>query len=418
MVTHISSIRIVLMLLIVLSVSIFLPDFYWKANKREINKANIFYSPIKKGFVLIKSDARGVSYADAEGNYYSRDEFEALTPFLNFRQLMLSGKLPETIDSIPIPPKAINLNNFSLRVPPAMINTKPLQLFPLLESASGRLRLELPPDVFRIDKRMEFITCLTNTVNENKSALFTAALVKEGFTFPAKGIYGNPSTKKPFDQGYFVLDSKSKVFHTKMVKGAPYCKDTGIPQDLGIVTILPTENELREFYALLITEKNEAYFVSYDKYKLISLPVENYNHEENTLYVKGDIFYRVLAVNKDNGYHAVVTDRQYHVLDRIDSTGPGRNISAAAIAASYIFPFTIAIEKDTTPYIDFYFRHSGFSAIPAALISLLFALYYLKKRNVPALRAGIYSLVVTLTGVYGLIALLTVRDFDDDPGIS
>ena len=412
MVRYINAIRVLLMLIIVLAASIYLPDFFWKANKHENNKTNVLYSPILKDFVFIKADVRQTYYADAKGNYYTRDEFEPLLPFLNFRQLMLTGKLPESIDGIPIRPKEVSLNNINLRVQPALIQYKPLQIFPLFESASGRLRLELPPDFFRIRSRMEFITSLTNEINEEKSTLFTEALVKEGFSFPAKAIYGNPSTKKPFDEGYFVIDDKGKVFHIKMVKGMPFCKDTGIPTDLNIVCMVTTENELRESYALVITKKNEVFIISYDRYTLIKVPVDEYDYKENTLLIKGDLFYRVITVNHQNGYHSVVTDRKYQTINRTGESWSGSEITNAGVIAACLFPFTVNIEEETTPYINFYVHFSDYRALFALNISLLFAMYFFRKKHIPVRKAAIYCLVVLLTGIYGLIALLTVKDFD------
>lgn len=406
------------MLVIVFAASIFIPDFYWKANKHEINRTNVYYSPIKKCFVLLKSDVRGVKYTDIKGKQFNRDEFEELVPFVNFRQLMLTGKLPDTIDGQSIVPKEINLNNVTLRANPVMINSRPLQLFPLFESASGRVRLELSPDYFRIDKRMEFITSLTNEVNEEKSQLFTSALQKEGFNFPSKGIYGNPTTKKPFDEGYFVIDNSNKVFHIKMVKGQPFCKNTGIPSNLGIVFISAIEFELREFYGLIITDKNEAYFISYDNYKLIQLPVEDYDHQENTLQIKGDLFYRILVVNKENGFNSVVTDRNYKVVDKYNESWPGKESRTAGIISSYIFPFTVTIEKDTTPFINFYFNYSNLHCLFLSVVLLIITVFYLRKKNVAAKKIGYFSVLVLLTGMYGFIAVLAIKDFDDDPSIS
>jgi len=405
------------MLIIVLAASIFIPDFYWKANKHEINRTSVYYSPIKKSFVLLKSDVRGVNYTDIKGKQFSRDEFEELIPFVNFRQLMLMGKLPDTIDGHSIVPREINLNNVTLRVNPIMINSRPLQLFPLFESASGRVRLELSPDYFRIGKRMEFVTSITNEVNEEKSQLFTSALQKEGFSFPSKGIYGNPTTKKPFDEGYFVIDNSNKVFHIKMVKGKPFCKNTGIPSSLGIVFISAVEFELREFYGLIITDKNEAYFISYDNYRLIQLPVKDYDHQENTLQVRGDLLYRILVVNKESGFNTVVTDRNYQVVDRYSERWPGKESSTAGIVSAYIFPFTIAIEKDTTPFINFYFKFSDLRCLFLSVVFLIITVFYLRKKNVATKKMGYFSVLVLLTGMYGFIAVLAIKDFDDDPSI-
>ena len=239
--------RIILALIIVLVASVFIPEFYWKVFKQTQKRTNINYSPIKKGFILIKSDVYGVNYTDLMGNEYTREQYEELLPFLTFRQLMLSGKMPDSIGGIPVTPKEINRNNFTLRTNANAINSRPILLYPMFESKSGRVKLELPQDFFRITDRMEFIISSSNKIDEKKSNLFTEALKENGFQFPGKMIYGNPTTMKPFDEGYFVLDNNHAVFHIKMVKGQPVCKKTEIPTNLGIVRIVVNEYELREW---------------------------------------------------------------------------------------------------------------------------------------------------------------------------
>lgn len=418
MLKQINLVRIVMMLIIVLTASIFIPDFYWKANKHELKRTGVYFSPISKSFFFLKSDVHGVVYTDPKGKIYSRDDFEQLIPFVNFRQLMLTGKLPDSLYGVKLIPKEINLNNVTLRVNPLAINSRPLQLYPLIESASGRVRLELPLDYFRISNRMEFVTSSTNEINEKKSRLFTSALTEQGFKFPSKFIYGNPSTKKPFDEGYFVIDSGNNVFHIKMIKGKPFCKKTKIPSDLGIAYMAINEYELREFYGVIVTNNDEAFLISYDHYKLIKLPVEGYNHQEHQLQFRGDLFYRIIVVYKENGFNAVITDRNYKVVDRYGETKQTKDEMTAGVIASYLFPFTTVIEKDTTPFVNFYFTFSGLRSLILTLIMLGASFLYLRKKNLPVKRVVPYYLLVLLTGIYGFIALLIVRDFDDDPGDS
>ncbi len=415
MLKQINLFRIAMMLVIILVASIYLPDFYWKANKHEVSRTTAYFSPVTKSFFLLKSDVRGVVYTDPKGKIYTRDDFERLVPFLNFRQLMATGKFPDSLQGVALVPKQINLNNITLKATPAAINNRPLQIYPLIESASGRVRLELPPDIFRISDRIEFVTALTNQVNEEKSELFTKALTKEGFSFPSKFIYGNPSTKKPFDQGYFVIDNENTVFHIKMVKGKPFCKKTSIPADLDIAYMAINETELREFYGMIITKKDEAYLISYKNYQLIKLPVEGYNHQEHTLQIRGDLFYRTLTVIKDNGFNTVITDRNYKVVDRYSETKPSREERTAGIVASYLFPFTTEIELDTTPFINFYFKNYGLRFFILSIILLAASFFYLKKKNLSIVKALPFYLLVLLTGIYGFIALIAIRDYEDDP---
>lgn len=418
MLKQINLIRIAMMLVIVLVAAIYIPDFYWKANKYEANKTNVYYSPVSKSFVLLKSDVRGVVYTDPQGKIYSRDDFEQLVPFLNFRQLMATGKMPDSLNGIAIIPKEINKNNIQFRINPLGINSRPLQLYPLIESKSGRVRLELPPDYFRITERMEFVTSLTNEINEEKSELFTNALKKQGFKFPSKFIYGNPSTKKLFDEGYFVIDDENSVFHIKMVKGKPFCKKTKIPADLEIAYMAINETELREFYGMIATKKNEAYLISYKNYELIKLPVEGYNHQDHTLLLRGDLFYRTIVLSNESGLKAVITDRNYNVIDKYSETKPTKEEKLAGTIAAYLFPFTIETEKATTPFINFYFNFSGVRSLIITFVMLAVSFLYLRRKNLSPLKVAPYYVLVLLTGVYGFIALLIIRDFDDDPSES
>ncbi|MDP3581098.1 MAG: hypothetical protein Q8S39_04125, partial [Ignavibacteria bacterium] len=99
-------------------------------------------------------------------------------------------------------------------------------------------------------------------------------------------------------------------------------------------------------------------------------------------------------------------------------TKPTKDEMTAGVIASYLFPFTTVIEKDTTPFVNFYFTFSGLRSLILSLIMLGAAFLYLRKKNLPVKRVVPYYLLVLLTGIYGFIALLIVRDFDDDPGDS
>ena len=85
-------------------------------------------------------------------------------------------------------------------------------------------------------------------------------MLKENFNFPATRIAGNPTNKKPFDEGYFVVDSKNKLYHIKMVKGKPFCKFTHNPDSLEISYMKISEMSLREFYGFLYTKQGGCLF--------------------------------------------------------------------------------------------------------------------------------------------------------------
>ena len=188
----------------------------------------------------------------------------------------------------------------------------------MFESKSGRVRLEVPDDYFRIANRCEFVNCETNSINQDKSNLFTAAFSKENFNFPATRIAGNPTNKKPFDEGYFVVDSKNKLYHIKMIKGKPFCKFTNNPESLKIAYLKIGEMSLREFYGFLYTKQGDVFLISYDNYKLIKLPLDNFDMQKESFSIIGDQFYRTISLTSAKRVRTIVTDRNYNVIDRYE----------------------------------------------------------------------------------------------------
>lgn len=63
-----------------------------------------------------------------------------------------------------------------------------------------------------------------NTIDQEKSKVFTEVLKKKEFRFPAQYVAGNPSTRKEYDEGYLILDAEGKLFHMKQTQGRPYVR--------------------------------------------------------------------------------------------------------------------------------------------------------------------------------------------------
>jgi len=408
--------RTLLLIIIVVVAAHYLPKLYWMKFEKNIKTPFITYSPIIKDFILTAHSATDVSFdlkwKDTKGNFYDREDNDSLLPFMNYRQLAALNKMPDSIDGIRISLESVRLNNFNFILHSYTINSKTIPLYQLYESKSGRLKLEAPQDFFRIDDKMEFIESEPNKINEEKTKLFTQALVSNNFKFPAKIIAGNPTTKKPFDEGYFVLDSGNKLFHIKMVKGQPFCVNTNVPADLNIAHISALEMNLKEFYAYIITEKNEIFLLSYDNYKLIQLPVKNYDRNKNTVLIFGDLFYRTISITGGNKVEVFVTDRKYKLLDYYKETYLGNDESTYGNVAAYIFPFTINFEDDNTSWMDFYIKFSDIRVFPVTLLSLLITLFMIKRRKQSLSESYIDFVVVLLSGIFGLIAIAVIKNTD------
>jgi len=84
-------IKMLLAVVVVFISSIYLPEIYWSTFKYKIDRPNISYSPIIKD-LLISNSGKGISkIKDRKGKSYTRDEYEAIMPQLNFAQLSQHG---------------------------------------------------------------------------------------------------------------------------------------------------------------------------------------------------------------------------------------------------------------------------------------------------------------------------------------
>ena len=113
----------------------------------------------------LPADGKGLSMIDQQGKVYSGEAIDSMLPTFYYRQLIADGRLPDTLRGVAMTPKAIQAGNFIFRSSPSDLNRRVPGLYPLLESRSGRVDLEMPDDVFRItDQGIEFIDMATKAV--------------------------------------------------------------------------------------------------------------------------------------------------------------------------------------------------------------------------------------------------------------
>jgi hypothetical protein len=408
--------RILLLIIIIIVCAHFIPKFYWMKFEKSVRTPFISYSPIINDFIISKVSGEKLvaemTWKDSDGNYYTREEVDSLLPFMNYRQLVASNRMPDSVGGIPVPVDSVRFNGFSFRLSASKIKFREIQLYSLLESKSGRVKLEMPIDFFRINDRMEFIISATNKIDEEKSKIFTEALNNNGFQFPARIIAGNPTTRKPFDEGYFILDSKNDLYHVKMVEGQPFCVNTNIRDDLKIVHISAFEMSQREFYAYVVTEDNLVFLLSYDGYKMIQLPLENYDHQKDNLMIIGDLFYRTISIIRDNNIQVIVTNRSYKPVDSYFEKWESNEESTAGIAAAYIFPFAIDFNDYNSPNTHLFIDFSDSRSIILTLITVFIAFMIIRHRNQSISKSFVDLIIVLLTGIYGLIAITTIKNVD------
>ena len=242
------------------------------------------------------------------------------------------------------------------------------------------------------------------------SEIFNQALVDRGFQFPAKYIAGNPTTRKAFDEGYFIIDAAGNVFHLKQVKGQPYCVKTGIPASLNIRYITVQENPRREFYAMAITQDNNVYQITYNDYKPVRMPIDDYIADEMDLMFYIDPIYRTFKYYNDHELKCVVTDRDYNIVDTYETRWTPKSEWARSKIAAAIFPFQLDRQGNRTDYILFNLHFNGWLAIIGILLALTVTIIVKTVVYREKLRDNWFDIfIVAVTGLYGALAVLLIQ---------
>ncbi len=371
----------------------------------------------KKFLVRVRDDSSNtkttddrMSYTTEDGKKLGKIQYMKMLPFENSDDLAKWNRLPREIDGSPISLEIIKANRQSFKIMPFYINAPQIDIYPMFESESRYARLEYGPHMFRITDSILFIELKTNTVDSEKSVVFTEAMKKAGFTFPAKRIAGNPTTRKAFDEGYFVVDSADRLFHVKQVKSQPWVRDTGVVFGKKVITMSMMEDLRREFYGYVVTEDLKVSLISYDNYRLIQLPVGNYDPRESHLLFAADPLGRTIRIWDDERIRTVYVDRDYRLVKEHETVREKVNEGLERVV-SFLLPFRIDTEDSSTQYVAINFKHSGAASLPlCAAAAILYVFYILKRRM--GLRGYLADiLLVLITGIYGLFALIVTGPF-------
>ncbi len=406
--------RIFLIIMVVFLAAIYLPHFYWMASSPRIYKPSVYYSPVLKKFLTFKYDGNpNVFCTDSDGKTYTRRQTDKLLPFMNYRLLAAKSAMPDSVNGTAVTLEEVRLNNFLLRTRPHQIDIPQIPLYPLFESQPERLQLEIPQSFFRITgHKMEFINTKTNEQDKSLTEMFTKKLVDLGFAFPAKGVYGNPTTRKAFDEGYFIVDSNHFVYHVKMIKGKPFCVKTSIPNDIRIRKMIIKEMVLKEFYGYIITEDNRVFFIMYDNYKLQQIPSEGYDQRRDHIFIVGNLLYRTISYISTNSVRSLVLNRKYELVDRYETHWKDKNQLLPGIVASYIFPFTISTEDRSSYFNNIFIKHLSYNAVYLNLFLLILLIAYYKKSHIALAKNWLDLIFVIIFGIFGFIAVLIFKSED------
>jgi len=396
--------RYILVFIAVLTLAIFLPKLYWMAFEKPVWKPFVQYSCINNDFMIQR--IREKKWMDTKGKEYSREEYEQTLPMMFFKQLLASGTMPDSINGTALDMRAISREKSFFRLKASEIDAPCPDLYPLFESWSGRAKLELPEDFFRITWRIEFIEASTNKLLEEKSQLFSAALFHNGFSFPAKLISGLPTPRKTCDEGYLIVDSKDQLFHLKMIKGKPFVKKVDIPEGVKFRHISCVDFKNKDFYAYLFSDKNEIYILTQNDYQVIKWLIDGYDLANCDLKIFGDLFNYTVAIEVNDRIKMIALDKQFQVVNTYGEEWPVKEDMLEGRIFASLFPAQLSMTSDNSKFIRFYFSPSnGFNWIFVNLLLMTFHFIWILRRKAKLKNHLADLVIVVLSGIFGFIAI-------------
>lgn len=411
----------------IIVMAFYVPMLFEVAFGERVQKTHIFYSPVIQKFIwvdkLIYPEEEGLEGAhhaqfvqmDQDGKRYTRQEFEKLLPFIYYRNMEIWGLLPIQLQGRTFDKKTIRANRQVLEFKPRQISDRALkdEVYPLIESVPGSARLVFPEDRFRLGKEMEFINADYNRRDEKATRVFNDALKKAGFQFPGRLSAGKPTILKPFDEGVFLVDASGAVFHVKRVNGEPRIVKTPIDPALGVRSIKVNENRRREFYGMVLTADKRLHLISYDNYRLITLPLESYDPDTMDFKLIINPLYRTAIYSDSETIRAVVMDSQYRPMDKYEHTMPGASLTVAQSIFNSLTPFSMNLEDPSQGYLAVQIDWHGWRSWISIVIGLAGFLFLAYRRRARGLALVLDGILVAITGLYGLIAIFILPPQND-----
>ena len=402
--------KVFLTALSILILSWFLPWLYSIVFPAGASDPFIAYSPVTDSFIVSESGGGDIYAVDADGNRlspdYTKEERDSLLPHIYYTQLVAHDRLPDTINGIAVSVPEFKHSQWVFSSSPRDINKVPARVYMMMESMPARIDLEDPDEVFRLNGQVEFIDIRTNTVNPTRSRRFTDVFSQRGFEYPVKTLHANVTTRKPYDEGYLMIDNKGDIFHVKMQAGRPYMVRVNKPDSVIAEHVFILENVDTRPLGLVTDTNHNLYVLEHEGYRLIPLPVGKVDPETDRISVVKNIFNWVVKIGTPDASRWVALDSEsYNHLASYTVSYPE---SAAAIVAGYLFPFELSFTTVTDclayPRVDFFSWHFVWLDIVLALIILV--LY----RRRSCRETAIATVVTLACGIFAFIPFICLRN--------
>jgi hypothetical protein len=403
--------RIILFALSSLMLSHYVPYLFWILTDTSTTSPYILYSNVKEQFVFYRFQEKGFNCVDEQNHEYTRSEFDTITPMSNYRQLYYEGRLPESLNGVKLDVKEIEAERTFLRLKPKDIYSPSIDLYTVLDNETGSVGLEMPQDFLRLNEKVEFLNARTNSLETEKSQRFQDAFNEAGVLFPIKGVFSNPNTRKPYDEGSFIVDAENRVFHLKQVKQQPeisLLKDFGeyAKEWDGIVPehILVAEQGNKELRCAIIDTQHRLWLVVGENFRPVLVPFQNFDPTKMELRMNGSLLHVQVTALADDSLEAVAFDRDYNVKRTYTESWATTATMWQGKISDTIFPWTTNFRSNNTLYTGFYTSLGNpFVLVINVLLALVSVLISIKQGLWDTGRK-VMSALILLCGIFGFIA--------------
>lgn len=393
--------KLLIVIITILGLAWILPNMYNLATGSYSSSPMSLYSALTHKYYTMTFNDGNVIRKDGEGNKYTQEQFDSLLPMVYARQLIYRQEMPKRINGVDVDINKLRVSNFSYRYRPYYKNTPSIKLYPLIESVPKRLDLIEPTDRFRFVNSIEFIDMASNTINIKKSKRYNDKFIKHGFKGPVKFVSGIPSTRKNYDEGYFIMDSNNHLFHMKQVCNTPFITRVESCDNYDIEYFAATDFSDKEAYGFFFSKDGQMYRLLTDRYKVekIDLPRIDLNKDQISIMGNYMVWNCTLIQNNEKCCYAIEVNNMKQVDSIVHKEFKNSKIFDT------IIPFGISFAHSNTRYIEFRIINN----YPYCLIfNLIFVLIFvfLERFKIKETKSILNILLLLITGLYGFIAYL------------
>ena len=107
-----------------------------------------------------------------------------------------------------------------------------------------------------------------------------------------------------------------------------------------------------------------------------------------------------------------IFNRDYKLIDKYKGQLLTQKESSQGKIAAYLFPFSLKLLSDKSMFVNFYFSFSNLRFVIINVLLTLCIIFFFWIKKLPLGKNSFPLILILLFGIYGLIAVLVIRDFN------